>query len=61
MVMHLSELLIDLAYANYSIWEWGLLLMDVIYDSACILEFKGVNISVTLPFIRPVATVWPCI
>eukprot|EP00698_Gefionella_okellyi_P013884 TRINITY_DN3838_c0_g1_i1.p1 TRINITY_DN3838_c0_g1~~TRINITY_DN3838_c0_g1_i1.p1 ORF type:complete len:993 (+),score=257.64 TRINITY_DN3838_c0_g1_i1:46-3024(+) len=37
------------AYAWYSVFEWGLVVCDVGFDAACILDFAGITFGVTFP------------
>ena len=34
------------AYTRYSFFEWGLILLDVVYDSITEIDFKDSNIQV---------------
>jgi hypothetical protein len=48
------------AYAWYSVFEWGLLVIDIGFDAALLLDFVGVSISISFPGISappaPMAT-----
>lgn len=41
------------AYTHYSFFEWGLIILDVLYDSVSELDFKAANLEVRLFLLRP--------
>jgi hypothetical protein len=40
-----------IAYTHYAFFEWGLIFLDILYDSACEVEFRDAGLEVEFLFL----------